>query len=231
MTDQSGEVGTLSRVPGEVRTLSRVPGEVRTLSRVPDEVKTLNRVPTLPTLPATAPTPPPWTAAAGVGRGSPLAVAADQHALDADEAAAHEQGDEQQQGQHAVADDELPEGEAEHRLVAPVARLVQGGHEVRLPDVEEPVVAEGEPDAEEDVEGDVGHAGHGQQVDVVVQVAQVLLVPLHLLPQQEEQLDDAEAASHHQVDGQLGLHGTLVKVVDTCGNMGQVGLSMCVSVR
>lgn len=115
-----------------------------------------------------------------------------------------------------MADDELPEGESEDRLVAPVAGLVQGRPEVGLPDVEDPVVAEGEPDAEEDVKGDVSHARHGQQVLVVVQVAHVLLVPLDLLPQQEEELDDAEAAADHQVDGQLGLHGAIVQVVDTC---------------
>ena len=106
-------------------------------------------------------------------------------ALDADEAAAHDGGGSQEDGDDGVADDELVEGEHEDRLVAPVSRLVQRGPEVRLPDVKDPVVAEGKPDAVEDVERDVGHPRHCEEIDVVVQVAQVLLVPLHLLPQEE----------------------------------------------
>ena len=137
-------------------------------------------------------------------------------ALDADEAAAHDGGGSHEDGDDGVADDELVEGEHEDRFVAPVSRFVQRGPEVRLPDVKDPVVAEGKPHAVEDVERDVGHPRHCEEVDVVVEVAQVLLVPLHLLPQEEKELDDAEAASHHQVDGQLGFHRAFVEVIDTC---------------
>ncbi|KAK6976808.1 hypothetical protein BgiMline_023257 [Biomphalaria glabrata] len=89
-------------------------------------------------------------------------------ALDADVAAVQDDGRHEDQSEDDVADDQLPEGEEEDGLVAPVPRLVERGLKVRLPDPDQPVVAEDEPDGQEDVERHVGHPRHGQEVVVVV---------------------------------------------------------------
>lgn len=114
-----------------------------------------------------------------------------------------------------MTDDQLPEREEENGLVAPVPRLVKRGFEVRLPDADQPVMAEHEPDAQEEVQRHVGHARHGKQVVVVMEINDVISMPLNLLPQQKYKLDDAETSTHYQVNGQLGFPRALMEVVYT----------------
>ena len=89
--------------------------------------------------------------------------------------------------------------------------------EVRLPDAHQPDVAEHEPHAQEDVERHGGHAGHGHQRVVVVEVEELVAVTPDLFAQQEQEFEDAETSAYSQVDGQLGFSGTFVEVVRTWG--------------
>ena len=66
-------------------------------------------------------------------------------AFDADETAAHDDGNKQHGAQDAVTHDELPKAKHEHSFVAIVARFVKRRLEVRLPYCEQPVVAENKP--------------------------------------------------------------------------------------
>ena len=59
------------------------------------------------------------------------------------------EGEEEEASDKDVTRDQLPKGETENSLWAPVAWFVQWGVEVRFPDCVEPVIAEREPDGEE----------------------------------------------------------------------------------
>ena len=61
-------------------------------------------------------------------------------------------GEKEDEGHEAVAAHDLAEGKQVHSLVTPVAGLVQQLAEVGLPDGQHPVVAQDEPDEEEQAE-------------------------------------------------------------------------------
>lgn len=111
-------------------------------------------------------------------------------------------GQEDYQHHQSVTGHELDEGEHVHCLVAPVARLVQQRVEVRLPDRQDPVVAENEPDEQEDAEKRLGELRRFRQNDVTVVLVRVvdLVQPLvsprsHLFPQHGHEFEQTETAA------------------------------------